>query len=473
MKRRLAMAITLAALLVVTFAPASALDEADRLFMVGERALTDRFYPVARRALERFVAQYPQDQRVPRAMLLLGQARLALNDPQSALDAFSRAATSLTAPADQLEAKFWQGESLFRLKRFAEARTAYDEIVRTNAASPLAGDALYGVAWTELELKRPEPAVIAFHEFLAAWPQHPNAPMATIQLARGLIDLKRLGEAQPVLRDFATKYPKSELLPEAQYLLGWVKVNNGDPRGGLADLRAFVAANPNHANTPAARKLVAQALAKYGDRQEQIDSYNALIAQPSPTPEDLYEAAQAATRLSRPKDAETAWRKLKAQYPDHALTGRLSLELANTAFKAKNYKDAATLAQGATQSGEDVVRADAWLTIGESELKLKRFPQAAKAFEAVGTVEDVEAGTRYRALAGLGLAREEQKEWKAALGAYEAVAGRSPDATLREWARERATAMKNQLKTNGTAPAQKRSEPPAKPSGDKSSGRRS
>src|SRR4029450_7983760 len=211
MKRRLAMAITLAALLVVTFAPASALDEADRLFMVGERALTDRFYPVARRALERFVAQYPQDQRVPRAMLLLGQARLALNDPQSALDPPSRAAPSLPAPADQLEAKFWQGESLFRLKRFAEARTAYDEIVRTNAASPLAGDALYGVAWTELELKRPEPAVIAFHEFLAAWPQHPNAPMATIQLARARIDLKRLGEAQPVLRGFATNDPRAEL----------------------------------------------------------------------------------------------------------------------------------------------------------------------------------------------------------------------------------------------------------------------
>src|SRR4029450_6042 len=157
------------------------------------------------------------------------------------------------------------------------------------------------------------------------------------------------------LRDFATKYPKSELLPEAQYLLGWVKVNNGDPRGGLADLRAFVAANPTHANTPAARKLVAQALAKYGDRQGQMRSSHALTASaPPPPPEALYEAAQAATRLSRPKDAETAWRKLKAQYPDHALTGRLSLELANTAFKAKNYKDAAALAQGATQSGEDV-----------------------------------------------------------------------------------------------------------------------
>jgi TolA-binding protein len=468
MKRRLAKATTLAALLILAFAiaPASALDEADRLFMVGERALADRFYAVARRALERFVAQYPADGRLPRATLMLGQARLALDDPQSALEAFSRAATGLTTPAEQLEAKFWGAEALFRLKRFAEARSAYDEVVRTNAASPLAADALYGVAWTELELKRVEPAVTAFREFLNAWPQHANAPTATLQLARGLIELKRVGEAQPVLAGFATKYPKSELLADAQYLLGWVKVHSGDPRGGLVDLRAFVAAYPNHPQAPAARKLVAQALARHGDRQEQIDSYNALIAQASPTAEDLYEAAQTATRLSRPKDIDTAWRKLKAQYPDHTLTRRLSLELANAAFKQKNYKDAAALAQTATQSDEAAVRADAWLTVGESELKLKRFPQAAKAFEAVGALDAVEPGTRYRALAGLGLAREEQQEWKAALTAYEAVAGRSPDTTLREWARERATAMRNQLKPSAAPPAPKRSEP-AKPSPDK------
>ncbi|HET8644226.1 MAG TPA: hypothetical protein VFO85_01980, partial [Vicinamibacteria bacterium] len=100
----------------------------------------------------------------------------------------------------------------------------------------------------------------------------------------------------------------------------------------------------------------------------------------------------------------------------------------------------------------------------------KRFPQAAKAFEAVGAVNDVEAGTRFRALAGLGLAREEQKEWKAALSAYEAVAGRSPDTTLRDWARERAAAMKNQLKSSAAPPAEKRLEP-VKPAPDRSGGR--
>src|SRR2546422_3219934 len=47
--------------------------------------------------------------------------------------------------------------------------------------------------------------------------------------------------------------------------------------------------------------------------------------------------------------------------------------------------------------------------------------------------------SRFRALAGLGLAREEQQLWKAALSAYEAVVNRSPDATLRDWRSEEHT----------------------------------
>jgi len=474
MKRCLAMVMALAALLVlvIAVAPVSALDEADRLFMVGERALADRFYPVARRTLERFVAQYPNDRRLPRATMMLGKARLNLNDPQSALEAFTRAPSGLTAPAELLEAKLWQAEALFRLKRFAEARTAYDEVVRTDAASPLAPDALYGVARSDLELKHTEPAVTALRDFLTTWPEHAQAPAATLELARGLVELKRASEAQPLLTTFVTKYPSSKLVPDAQFLLGWIKTDNGDQRGGAVDLRAFVAANPNHEQAPEARRLITAALGKYGDRDEQLASYKALMEQNPPTADGLYDAAQIATRQSRPKDTEAAWRKLKGQFPDHPKTRKLALELAEAALTQKNYKDAGALGLTAAQSDEDSVRAGGWLVVGESELKLKRFPQAAKAFEAVGAVGDVEVGVRYRALAGLGLAREEQKDWKAALAAYEAVAGRSPDSTLRDWARQRVTAMKNQLKpSNGTPAPPKRTEPakpPDKPPGRKS-----
>ena len=325
MKRRLAMVSALAALLipVIAVAPVSALDEADRLFMVGERALVDRFYPVARRTLERFVAQYPNDRRLPRATMMLGKARLALNDPQSALEAFTRVPSGVTTPAELLEAKLWQAEALFRLKRFAEARTAYDEVVRTDAASPLAPEALYGVARSDLELKRPEPAVTALRDFLTTWPEHAHAASATLELSRGLVELKRAGEAQALLTPFATKYPTSKLTPDAQFLLGWIKMNTGDQRGGAADLKAFLTANPNHEQAPEAQRLITRTVAKTGTRAEMEEGYKTLMAEDPPTAEGLRRAFEIATRQSRPKDADAAWRKLKSQFPEHAATRRL------------------------------------------------------------------------------------------------------------------------------------------------------
>jgi TolA-binding protein len=437
--------------------PAAAIDDADRLWLVGERSFADGLYPVARRTLERFVAQYPKDPRLPEAVLLLGKARLRAGDADGALEAFRRAQTLSPPPGRPQEARFWEAESLFRLKRFADARKAYDDVVRTDAAAPFAADAVYGRAWSDLELKAPEPAIAGFREFLQTWPEHPLAASATLQLARTLIDQKNTSEAIALLQPFATKYAGSRLAPDAQFLLGWVKTTAGDARGGAADLRAFLTAHPNHDQAPAARKLLAQTMARNGDREEMLEAYKVLMDQEPASADALYNASQIATRLSRAKDQEVAWKRLSTEFPDHPLTRRVALDRANAAFKAKNWKDAATLGQQAAKSEDEAVKAEGLLLVGESELKQKRYAPAAKAFEAVRAMGDVEAGVRYRALAGLGLAREEQQEWKAALSAYEAVVNRSPDATLRDWARERATAMKARI---GKPPAPK---PAAKP----------
>ena len=112
---------------------------------------------------------------------------------------------------------------------------------------------------------------------MSSWPEHALAPAVTLQLARAYIELKRYDDALPLLTTFATKYPSSKLAPDAQYLLGWVRVTTGDQRGGMAELRAFLAANPNHEQAPAARRLMAQALGKYGDREDLVAAYKALM----------------------------------------------------------------------------------------------------------------------------------------------------------------------------------------------------
>src|SRR5882762_709880 len=190
--------------------PTHALDEPERLRLVGERAFADGLYAVARRALERLAVDYPNDPKLPATLLLLGRARLALGDAESALEAFRRL-DKLPAPGSPLEVKFWQGEALLRLRRFAEARAAYEAVARN----------------------------------------------ATFYLARTLVELKRFSDALPILAAFPTKYANHKLAPDAKYLLGWARVTSGD-KGGVEDLRAFVTMAPNHELAPAARRLTAQ-----------------------------------------------------------------------------------------------------------------------------------------------------------------------------------------------------------------------
>jgi TolA-binding protein len=433
-------AFALVALTVSLMSPASALEEPDRLWLVGEKAFADGLFPLARRVLERFVTQYPNDRRLADAVLLLGKTRLAQGDADAALESLRRAQTFSPAPGRPLEARFWEAEALFQLKRYADARAAYDDVLRADAASPLGPDALYGVAWSELEMKHAEAATTRFREFLSAWPEHTLAPSATFYLARALVDLKRPGEALALLTPFPTKYPGHKLAADAQYLTGVARLAEGDAKGGAADLRAFIAAYPSHPQVPAARRAIGEGVARGGDREEQEDGYRTLIARN--TPESLQQAATLAGQLKRPRDQEAALRKLQANFPDHPLARRAALELANRAFQRKEWKDAATLATAAAKSEDDAVKAEAWLLAGESELKQKRLAPAVKAFEAASTVSDADAAVRYRALAGLGLAREEQQEWRAALKAYEAVASKSPDTTLRDWAKQRAAAVR-------------------------------
>jgi tetratricopeptide (TPR) repeat protein len=292
--------------------------------------------------------------------------------------------------------------------------------------------------------------------------RHALAPAATYHRARVLVDLKRPDEAVALLEDYDKNFPDAKFKADAAYLRGVARLRAGDAKAGLADLRAFVAAYPSHAQAPAARKLAGETLAKSGNRDELQAQYKALMATSPATPEALAEAASVAGIAGRQADQEAAWRKLRTAFPEHRLARQAAFDLASRAFQRKDYKESAALAQAA--SADQGLRAEALLLVGESELKLKRYPAALKALNAVTAIDDADPNTRYRALAGAGLAHEAQEAWRPALSAYETVAERSPDSTLRGWARGRAAEVKSRMgPTAKSPPARSEARPGVKP----------
>ncbi|HEX4994829.1 MAG TPA: tetratricopeptide repeat protein [Methylomirabilota bacterium] len=432
---------------------------------MGERAFEDKRHAVSRASLERLIQRFPADARIPEATLLLGKVRLAQGGYEPALAAFRQAQTLTPPPGRPEEPRFWEAETLFRMGRYDAARAVYDALIAANAASPFAPDALYGLAWSQLELKRREGAVAAFRQLLEAFPEHVTAPSATYHLARALVEGKRHDEAIGLLRPFPEKYRDSKLVPDARYLLGVASLGAGHASEGIAELRAFISAYPGHGLANQARRTLVDRLVKEGRKDDLAQEYKTLMAQSPPTAEGIYDAGFIATRLGRPRDAEAAWSSLRKDFPDHPLAARASYDLAQGAFGRGSFKDAAALARGAAKSPDEAVRAQAQLLVGESELKLKRPAPAHPAFQAaVEGAGSRDPAVRFRALAGSGLALEEQGKLADSLRYYDQVAADAPDKELRAWAKARRTAVAAQLNPVATKPAPK----PAKPGETKS-----
>ena len=421
-------------------------EEADRLWTVGEGAFQDGLYPLARRELERLIDRYPKDPRIPEAALLLGKARFSQKAYLAALDAFKQAASFTPPPGRPGEARFWQAETFFRLDRFADARDAYDQVLNENPASPLVPDALYGRAWSSRELKRTDAAIADYQRLLSSYPEHPAAASATFYLAKLMAENKHPDQTVSLLRPFASKYPDHPLLPAARFTLAQALLDSGDTADGLAQMRAFVAAYPRDDLAAQARRAVTEAVVKKGGKQDLAEEYKQLMTQTPATADGLYDAGVIASRLGRGKDAEVAWARLRRDFPDHELAQRAALDLAQAAFGRSAFKDAAALSQAAVKGGDEAIRAESYLLLGESELRLKRYPAALQAFQSALGDEALEPSLRFRALAGSGLAMEEQQKWAPAAKYYDEVAAKSDDKTLRAWAKERRAAVAAKLK---------------------------
>lgn len=432
--------------------PAHALDEADRLILVGEKAYDDGLYPLSRRMLERFVEKFPSDSRTGDVTLMLAKVRLAQGAPDAALEALKKALGMTPVPGKPQEARFWEAEVLYRMKRFNDARTAYVRVTSVEPPSPFLPDALYGLGWTDLELKRRDAAVSDFRRLLKEFPDHATVPSATIQLGRALIETKHPDEAVTVLDGFATRFPEHRLVPDSRYYLARARIAAGNTEEGVAQLRAFARTHPNHELASSARRVALDSQLKSGKKKDIAEEYSTLMAQKPATPEALYDAGVMAAGLDRPRDAEAAWSRLRKEFPDHVLAGRASLEQGQAAFAKGNFKDAAALARVAAKSSEDTVRAEGLLLVGESEMKLRRPAPALTAFQAAADEPAIEPALRFRALAGTGLAYEEQKQWTQAAKYYDEVAAGSPDKTLASWAKTRRTAIAPNLKPTAKKP---------------------
>jgi hypothetical protein len=166
--------------------PAAAMSEADRLWLVGERASQDGLPTLSARMLDGLIERFPGDARVPEANLLLGKARLAMGALPGALEAFRRAQGASPPPGKPEGALLGGGDAL------------PDEALLRGAGGVRQGDRRQrGLPLRGCSLRaRLEPGGLKqrrrrfFRQLIRAFPDHETMPSAAVQAARLLTEMK-------------------------------------------------------------------------------------------------------------------------------------------------------------------------------------------------------------------------------------------------------------------------------------------
>ncbi|MDW8344291.1 MAG: tetratricopeptide repeat protein [Verrucomicrobiae bacterium] len=370
-----------------------------RSFRLAQAAFEDRLFDFAARQLTEFLEKYPQSEYADTASLMLAQAQLRLHDPVGALETLERATRG--RPPEQLSDAFlfWRAEALLHAERFADADTAYAQVLE-RTASPYRPRALLGRALANLKLDRWDAA----EKFLDEIPQTTRrarllneAQLLRAQLALGR---ERFEEAEQLLDDLIKRAGESLWAYRAMRWRAELLARQNRGTDALALFRMITDAYRANPGRPVEPVLAAEAWAGQGrvllDQQqfdEAVAAYRqALDLNPPPAlrRDVLLKLGEALVRANRVAEGVAQLRALLAEAPQQRGADDLQLAIADLWYAHQDYAAALSeyqrLLTTYPQSGRV---AEAAYRAGWCALKLNRPAEAQtlfqKAAETAGT----------------------------------------------------------------------------------------
>ena len=214
---------------------------------------------------EKFVKEFPDDDRVPDSLLDLGRTLRAMGAYKLALSRFYSVINStLKVDADQFDhyqqlaktAEYEIAETYYEAAEYSEAGKYFMRLQLLDLAPVDRARALFMAAHSQLLAGETEAAVHTLHTFLDQWPTDENMPEAMFLLATSLRQMNRPQEALQVTLDLLkTVQNSSGADPRVraywQRRTGNLLANdffqNGDTMSALAIYRRLVELDPTPA----------------------------------------------------------------------------------------------------------------------------------------------------------------------------------------------------------------------------------
>lgn len=287
-------------------------------------------------------------------------------------------------------ALFRAGECLYRNGKYAEAEGYFQRLTQQHAAATEAKAGLVWLGDTRFQLKKYAAAAQAYGAFVQQYPADDLAGHAAYWQGESLCNQQQYEPAVAAYQRALAGNLSDDEGAYARYALGWAYLQLDQPDKALP--------------------LLQQVPAKYPS---------------SPVAAECdYLVGEAQRRLKNLPAALAAFQKVATKHPNSPFAPLAQQGLAYVQFDQKDYAAALeSFRVVATRYPATPAAAEARLRAGDCLFYLKRFAEAATAYEQVAAAADKWAG---EALYWLGISQEQSAKPEAAMAAYQKLLAAEP-----------------------------------------------
>lgn len=273
------------------------------------------------------------------------------NKPEEALAAYQAVLRAGPPEALAASARLRIGVVLAGQKRYAEAAAAFQEVLDKHSRTAAAPQALYELAWLQVDSGKPAAEARPYFERLVRdFPDHPLATDALFRIAEQDYAAKQYAAAADGYRKVLAARTVGDLADKAWYKLGWALREQRDWAGAA---QAFLAVATQFPTSPLADECRLRA----GEALLEQKQYGPATEQLQPV----------ATR--RPRNDDERW-----------LVAQARVALARAQFEQGQFEQAAETARPAVAAANGIVGAQAALLVADSLFERKQYTEARSAY---------------------------------------------------------------------------------------------
>lgn len=379
-------------------------------------------YAKAAEWYRKLLKEFPQSGLAASSKVRIGECYYYSKDYARAIEELTAARPTIDSTEQQGEADYLLGESYYNLDQFDKAQVQYEGFLANFPRHKLTNEVTYALGWALLKQKQFAGAARVFGRLSGG-----TDALGQAALYRKGVAEKLSGNRGEALKSFTQVYtdgPRGEYADNALYDTGLLYFEESKPSEAKGFFERMLSDYPTSDVRAEAYQMLGECLLAESNFEAARSAFTQALAQ-SQAPFEVkvtsaYQVAWCLLKLDRFKEAAEHFSRFLTQYPSHPRSTEATYWLAESEYRAGDYRNSLKHYQAVAESPGNPRREEGLYGIGWSYYKLNDLSNAIGAFERL--IVAFPAGKlSFDARLRLGDCYFQQKDYTKAAGVYRTV----------------------------------------------------